>query len=238
MKKIEKTEKKDKEVNNQPRQSVVVATANPGKLRELKKLLPKSFELSSLVDYSQSQVREDGHSFVENALIKARHASRLAKLPAIADDSGICVTALNNAPGLYSARYSQMEFNHATHFVFDTRYSVDDNNNQKLLLALAAEKQRHAFFHCALVYVEHEFDAMPLIATANWYGSIVRREPKGRRGFGYDPLFLVGDYTKDGLPCTAAQLTDVEKLNLSHRGQASKKLAKLLAEQYPNLMQN
>ncbi len=209
---------------------VVVATANEGKLRELERMLPRFLELSSLGEYSNKQAKETAPSFIENALLKARHAAKIAKRPAIADDSGLCVTALNNAPGLYSARYSQMDFDHARHFSHDHRRSMDDNNNQKLLEAMAGIKQRSAFFYCALVYVENEFDEMPIIATASWQGTIVPRKPKGKNGFGYDSVFYVDDFQRDGLPCTAAQLTDVEKKRLSHRAQATRKLAELLVE--------
>ncbi len=207
------------------KQSLVIATTNQGKLRELEHLLPKRFTMHRLDEFTSCQVAENGKSFVENALIKARFATKASNLPAIADDSGLCVNSLGGAPGIYSARYCEYDFNHATHYMVDQRISIDENNNQKLLQALAGNKrQRQAYFYCALVYVENEFDPTPIIATAKWHGTIGRK-PRGHNGFGYDPLFVVDDYLKEGLSCTAALLSDSEKRKISHRGQAARLLA-------------
>ncbi len=189
---------------------VVLASGNAGKLRELEALLgPLGIRLIAQGALGIEAAPETAHTFVENALEKARHASVGSGLPAIADDSGLAVDALHGAPGIYSARYAGPE--------------QDDNaNNRKLIAALAGVGDRHARFCCALVYLERPDDPAPLIATGEWRGAIVD-EARGRHGFGYDPHFLVPDLSK-----TAAELEPKLKNSLSHRGQAAQALVAAL----------
>lgn len=187
---------------------VVLATNNAGKLRELQALLgPLGFEVLPKSQFTHDEVAETGASFAANALIKARHASHVSGLPAIADDSGIAVDALNGAPGIYSARYAG-----AT--------ASDEANLQKLLHDMAAvpEGRRGAHYHCALVYVRAADDATPVICEAQWHG-VIARAPRGTGGFGYDPIFWL---PQRGL--TAAELASEEKNRLSHRAQALQQL--------------
>ena len=189
---------------------VVVATANPGKVRELTETLaPLGFELLVQGELGITSVPEVGCTFVENALAKARHAAREAGLPAIADDSGLVVPALGGAPGIRSARYAGEP-------------PDDQRNNARLRRALAGQTSRDAFFTCTLVYLDAADDPAPLIGTARWHGTLIDT-PRGHNGFGYDPLFLVADLGK-----TAAELTLAEKNRLSHRGRACRRLAALL----------
>lgn len=188
---------------------LVLASGNAGKLRELDALLrPLGIALSPQSDWSVTDVAEDGLSFVENALIKARHAAAATGLPAVADDSGLVVPALGGAPGIYSARYAGEP-------------ADDAANNRKLLAAMQDfdGEDRRAFFHCAMALLRHPDDPVPLIASASWWGRIARA-PRGAGGFGYDPLFEVA-----GRDLTSAQLAAEEKNRLSHRGQAARKLA-------------
>jgi XTP/dITP diphosphohydrolase len=182
---------------------VVLATRNAGKARELQKMLGNRFELLTLKDMDIPSPSEDGLTFVENALLKARHASRLAGLPAIADDSGLCVDALNGAPGIHSARYAGDN-------------TTDALNNAKLLADLGGlpQEERTARFHCTLVYLRHAEDPEPVICQGIWYGRIVE-EPKGENGFGYDPLFFADD-----TGCVSAELDAETKNKKSHRGKA------------------
>jgi XTP/dITP diphosphohydrolase len=194
--------------------SMVLASNNPGKLREFAQIL-STFDYQ-VIPQSQLQVpevAEIGLSFVENALIKARQAAQHTGLPAIADDSGIEVDALQGAPGIYSARFAGVG-------------ASDDKNNQLLLAKLTQvpSSQRTARYHCVIVYMHHPNDPMPLICQGTWEGHIVL-EPRGENGFGYDPLFYVPTHH-----CTSAELDPEIKNQLSHRGQALRALHLALAQ--------
>ena len=183
---------------------VVLATGNPGKLQELRAMLePLAIEIVPLSQFSRTAVPETGLTFVENAISKARHAAQLAKLPAIADDSGLEVDALQGAPGIYSARYAG-------------EHASDEDNLRKLLAALSGRKaaERTARYCCALVYMRWEHDPFPLISQASWEGRI-GETPRGSGGFGYDPIFELPQRA-----ITVAELPAEEKTQLSHRGQA------------------
>ena len=183
---------------------VVLATGNAGKLQELRAMLePLAIEVVPLSQFTRAAVSETGLTFVENAIIKARHAAQLAQLPAIADDSGLEVDALHGAPGIYSARYAG-------------EHASDDDNLRKLLAALAGRNptQRGARYCCALVYLRWEQDPFPLISQASWEGRIAET-PRGSGGFGYDPIFELPQRA-----LTVAELPAAEKNQLSHRGQA------------------
>jgi XTP/dITP diphosphohydrolase len=183
---------------------VVVATGNPGKLQELRAMLePLAIEVVPLSQFTRTAVPETGLTFVENAIIKARHAAQLAKLPAIADDSGLEVDALQGAPGIYSARYAG-------------EHASDEDNLRKLLAALSGRKaaERTARYCCALVYMRWEHDPFPLISQASWEGRITEA-PRGSGGFGYDPIFELSQRS-----VTVAELPAAEKNQLSHRGKA------------------
>jgi len=187
-------------------QKIVLATGNQGKVKELGAMLSElNIEVMPQSQFSVSEVAETGTTFVENAIIKARHAAKETGLPAIADDSGIEVDALKGAPGVYSARYAGPQAN-------------DQDNIDKLLHALTNHSARTARFWCVLVYMRHEHDPTPIICQASWEGEITQSQ-QGREGFGYDPVFYV---PSEG--CTSAQLTKDEKNALSHRGQALKML--------------
>ena len=191
----------------------VLATSNRGKVAELSALLVNaglSLRITAQTELGVSSPPETGVTFVENALLKARHAARSTGLPAIADDSGLVVPALGGAPGVNSARYAGEE-------------ADDGANIAKLLDALAPRRlDRSAQFYCALVALRHADDSAPLIATGSWTGTIAA-VPRGRGGFGYDPVFLV-----PRLDRTAAELTPEEKNRLSHRGQALRGMVALL----------
>jgi XTP/dITP diphosphohydrolase len=190
----------------------VVATANPGKLREFRTLLAGlPFELTSLAELGLPSPEETGSSFLDNALMKARHAAVKSGCAAVADDSGIEVDALGGAPGIYSARYAGSG-------------ASDAANNAKLLGALAGVPPdgRRARYRCALAYVDTA-DSPPLVAEAAWDGVIVE-SPRGSGGFGYDPYFWLPELGK-----TAAELDPAEKNRLSHRGKAMRTLRELLA---------
>lgn len=195
--------------------TIVLATGNHGKVKELATLLEK-FDISvkPQSEFNVPDVAETGTTFVENAIIKARHAAKITGLPAIADDSGLEVDALQGAPGVYSARYAGAD-------------ASDDDNTQKLLRALETVEasKRSARFHCVLVYMRHENDPTPLICHGQWEGQITT-EKMGEQGFGYDPVFWQEDLQK-----TSAQLPRDIKNNLSHRGQALKALVAKLTEQ-------
>jgi XTP/dITP diphosphohydrolase len=183
---------------------VVLATGNPGKLQELRAMLePLAIDVVSLSQFTRTAVPETGLTFVENAIIKARHAAQLAKLPAIADDSGLEVDALQGAPGIYSARYAG-------------EHASDEDNVRKLLAVLSGRKaaERTARYCCALVYLRWEHDPFPLISQASWEGRITQA-PRGRGGFGYDPIFELSQRS-----VTVAELPAAEKNQLSHRGKA------------------
>lgn len=187
---------------------VVLASNNKGKVRELGQMLSSlDVEVLPQSEFNAGEIEETGLTFVENAIIKARHAAKVSGLPAIADDSGLEVDALNGAPGIYSARFAGSG-------------ASDEENLQKLLNELqdVPDEQRTARFQCLLVYLRHADDPTPLICQGTWEG-IITREPRGDNGFGYDPVFYVPTHQ-----CTSAQLTPEQKNQLSHRGQALKKL--------------
>ena len=190
----------------------VLATGNAGKLREMAALLaPIGLRLIAQGELGIAAAAETGVTFVENALQKARHASAAARLPAIADDSGLVVPALGGAPGVRSARYAGDD-------------ATDAQNNRKLIGALAGIEDRSAWFYCALVFIERPEDPAPLLATGLWRGRIID-QPRGEGGFGYDPHFLV-----PRLDRTSAELAPEEKNALSHRGQAVAALLHRLRE--------
>ena len=191
---------------------LVLASANPGKLREIGAMLG-SFDLILQKDLGIAEADEPHATFLENALAKARHASRAANLPALADDSGLCVEALGGEPGVHSAYYAGREGNRETR---------DARNNAKLLSALG--ENRAAYYCCLMVMVKHPDDPRPLVAEGIWRGEIARA-PRGSSGFGYDPLFFLQDLGK-----TAAELDPAEKNRISHRGIALAKLIALLNE--------
>lgn len=198
-------------------QKIVLASANPGKLMELQKTLQGiEFEFVSQTAFNIPDAVEDGLSFVENAIIKARHACKHSGLAAIADDSGLEVDALNGKPGIYSARYAGMDAN---------RESNDKANNQKLLkdLANVPEEKRTARFQCVIALLRFENDPMPLICQGTWEGEILFAET-GDNGFGYDSLFYVPTHH-----CASAELTPEVKNQLSHRGQAIRQLLERLS---------
>lgn len=189
---------------------IILASNNTGKIREFNAMLTGIYEVVSMSDMNVKEVPEIGLTFVENALIKARNASEQSGLPALADDSGIVVDALNGAPGIYSARYAG---NHGD----------DEANTQKILdnMAQVADAQRSARFWCAIVFVEHANDPTPIIIQRGWEGEIMR-EKSGENGFGYDPIFYVPTHKK-----SSAELSSEQKNDISHRGKA---LQALLSE--------
>jgi len=191
---------------------VVLATANPGKLREMREILaPSHVEVWPLAEFTAYSAEETGKSSVENAILKARFAAQAADMPAIADDSGLEVDALQGAPGIYSARYAGPG-------------ADDAANNRKLLAELepVPDEQRTARYCCAMVYLRRPADPMPVIAQATWEGRIAR-VPRGRGGFGYDPVFVVA-----GGQRMAAEYDAAEKNLVSHRGQALRALVAAL----------
>jgi XTP/dITP diphosphohydrolase len=199
--------------------TIVLATGNKGKVKELAHLLAEhQISIVPQSDFNVSEVAETGTTFVENAIIKARHAAKITGLPAIADDSGLAVDALDGAPGVYSARYAGED-------------ASDDDNTNKLLSALAnvSDDKRSARFHCVLVYMHSAEDPTPLICHGVWEGSICR-EKLGEQGFGYDPVFWQADRQ-----LTSAQLPRDIKNQLSHRGQALAQLVPLLLEKQKRL---
>ncbi|MFT6325116.1 MAG: XTP/dITP diphosphohydrolase [Crocinitomicaceae bacterium] len=194
------------------KQKVVLASSNKGKLVELEYALAEfNVTLIPQSQFSVPDADETGLSFIENAILKARHASALTGLPALADDSGLEVDALNGAPGIYSARFSSDE---------NGKGATDESNNRKLLIELAGvlPKDRTARYHCVLAFVKHELDPNPIICQGAWEG-VINTEFCGDGGFGYDPLFFVKNQNK-----TAAQLTNQEKKKISHRGLAIEQL--------------
>lgn len=196
---------------------IVLATSNPGKLKELQALLaPLALEVLPLGNFTTVAADETGLSFVENALLKARHAASAAGLPAIADDSGLEVDALQGAPGIYSARYAGED-------------ASDLDNLNKLVAAMRGLPafQRSARYRCALAFMRWDRDPAPLICQASWEGRIID-EPRGSGGFGYDPVF---ELVERGL--TVAQLPLEEKNHLSHRGRALQELVAQLRKQPP-----
>ena len=198
---------------------LVIASNNPGKLREIEAILaPLAIEVVTQGALGVPEAEEPHCTFIENALAKARHASRITGLPALADDSGVCVHALGGEPGVHSARYAEGGTS--------GREDQDRRNNEKLLQALSGATDRGAHYYCVIVLVRHADDPQPLIAEAEWHGEILR-EPRGSGGFGYDPLFLIPELVKTG-----AELAAQEKNAVSHRGRALVKLvARLRAMQ-------
>jgi XTP/dITP diphosphohydrolase len=192
---------------------VVLASGNAGKLSEMRELLAGcGLEVLPQSEFGIDPPREDGSSFVENALIKARHAARASGLPAVADDSGLAVDALGGRPGIHSARFAGDGCR-------------DEDNNARLLAELAdvPAGRRSARFHCVVVFVRDADDPAPLVREGRWEGSI-GFGPRGAGGFGYDPLFLVAGDTR-----TAAEMPAAEKNRVSHRAQALKALVAVLA---------
>ncbi|OGV28309.1 MAG: non-canonical purine NTP pyrophosphatase, RdgB/HAM1 family [Legionellales bacterium RIFCSPHIGHO2_12_FULL_37_14] len=183
-------------------QSLILATTNQGKINELTALL-KPITCIPQQALNIKEIEESGLTFVENALLKARHASKIGKLPALADDSGLVVAALNGEPGIYSARFAAIN---------GSKLSNMDYLLKRLTKTKPAD--RTAYFYCALALVQHESDPMPLVITAKWCG-IITQEKQGNLGFGYDPIFYL-----PSLGLTAAQLSLNKKNTLSHRGQA------------------
>ena len=189
---------------------LVIASNNQGKLREISALLePLTITVVPQSDFDVSEVDEPYGTFVENALTKARHASHCSGLPALADDSGICVQALNGAPGVNSARYAGEP-------------KSDARNNQKLIEALKQQTDRRAYYYCVIVLLRHADDPQPIIVDGSWHGEIID-PPRGEGGFGYDPYFYLPEFGK-----TSAELTAEEKNRISHRGQALAKLVDIL----------
>ncbi|BCK86540.1 dITP/XTP pyrophosphatase [Sideroxyarcus emersonii] len=182
---------------------LVIASNNPGKLREFQRMLaPLGIEVLTQAQLGISEAEEPHCTFVENALAKARHVSRESGLPALADDSGICVEALGGAPGVISARYA------------GDNPKSDVRNNEKLLREMQGVADRRAHYYCVLVLVRHADDPQPLIAEGEWHGEIFHEE-RGDGGFGYDPMFWLPQFGK-----TAAELTHDEKAQISHRAKA------------------
>ena len=196
---------------------LVLASGNPGKLGEIRALLaPLDIEVVSQGELGIDEAGEPHFTFLENALAKARHASGASGLPALADDSGICVDALGGDPGVNSAYFAGSQGN---------REERDARNNAKLLDALARQCVKSAHYACVLVLVRHSTDPQPLVAEGNWRGVITDR-PRGSNGFGYDPLFLLPELGK-----TAAELDSAEKNRISHRGLALNRLMLRLREE-------
>lgn len=183
---------------------IVLASGNRGKLKEFNEIFaPLQIDVMPQSDFAVQDADETGLSFVENAIIKARHAARVTGLPALSDDSGLEVDVLNGAPGIYSARYAGAGCG-------------DDENNRKLLQALeqVPTEQRSARFQCVLVFMRHAEDPTPLICQGSWEG-VILDTPRGHNGFGYDPLFFVPE-----LNCASAELSSEQKQKYSHRGKA------------------
>lgn len=193
---------------------LVVASSNPGKLREIEALLaPLSIEVVPQSSLGIADADEPHSSFLENALAKARHASRASGLPALADDSGLCVAALAGEPGVHSAYYAGRK---------GSREERDARNNEKLLKNLL--DKRAAYYACVMVLVRHPDDPLPLVAQGLWHGEIAR-SARGVNGFGYDPLFYLPELKK-----TAAELDAATKNRLSHRAQALSRLLSLIKD--------
>ena len=190
---------------------LVLASHNPGKLRELQALLGDSIVIRSISEFTQIEPQETGLTFIENAILKARYACQISGLPALADDSGLTVDYLQGAPGIYSARYSAS--------------GGDAGNNRKLLEALqgVTDAQRGAQFICVLALLQHADDPLPIICEGRWQGRILHAA-QGEQGFGYDPLFYVAEQQ-----CSSAELPRALKNQLSHRAQAMQLLKQRLS---------
>jgi XTP/dITP diphosphohydrolase len=191
-------------------QRLILASNNKGKLKEFNQLLSTvGFDVHAQGEYNVPEADEPFHTFVENALQKARHAARLTGLPALADDSGVCVNALGGAPGVYSARFAGEP-------------KSDARNNEKMIAELAKHDDKSAYYYCVLVFVRHADDPQPIIADGCWNGVMIDT-PRGEGGFGYDPYFFIPALGK-----CAAELAPEEKNALSHRGQALRALVEKL----------
>ena len=191
-------------------QRLILASNNAGKLKEFNELLSTvGFSVHAQGEFGVPEADEPFHTFVENALQKARHASRLTGLPALADDSGVCVNALGGAPGVYSARFAGEP-------------KSDARNNEKMIADLAAHADKSAYYYCVLVFVRHADDPQPVIADGRWNGEMIAT-PRGNSGFGYDPHFFIPALGK-----CAAELSSDEKNAMSHRGQALRALVEKL----------
>lgn len=189
---------------------IVLASGNLGKLKEFRQMLePAGYRVVPQSDYHVSEADEPYFTFIENALTKARHVSRLTGKPALADDSGLCVNVLGGKPGVLSARYAGEP-------------KSDDRNNARLIADLAGLPDKTANYYCVLVYVRSADDPQPVIADGRWFGRIVDT-PRGTNGFGYDPYFWIPEFGK-----TAAELTPDEKNSHSHRGMALRALLEKL----------
>jgi len=198
-------------------EQLVLASSNEGKIREIRAILaPLGIEVIPQSHYGVPEAEEPHDTFIENALAKARHAAAATGLPALADDSGICVDALGGAPGVYSARWAGEP-------------KSDERNNDRLLQLLASHESRKAHYYCVIVLLRHPDDPQPLIAEGEWRGEILR-ERRGRGGFGYDPLFLDPAVGKTG-----AELPMEHKNRISHRGKALSALVEKLKERSWNL---
>lgn len=202
--------------SSHPLSRIVLASNNPGKLREFSALNTLGIEIVPQHELGVGEAAEPHPTFVENALEKARHAARATGLPALADDSGLCVHALSGAPGVYSARYAHLA----------GKEKSDAANNARLLDVLRTHTDRRAYYYCVLVLVRHVDDPQPLIADGHWCGEILN-EARGGHGFGYDPLFYV-----PALRASAAELEPAVKTMHSHRALALAKLIDQLKEQW------
>ena len=192
---------------------LVIASNNPGKLREIGHLLePLGLEVLPQSVFDIPEVDEPYCTFIENALAKARHASRCSGLPALADDSGICVNVLNGQPGIHSARYAGEP-------------KSDERNNQKLIEALTHQSDHNAHYYCVMVLVRHVDDPQPIIADGSWHGQIIP-QPRGSGGFGYDPHFYLPE-----LGVTSAELPLEQKNKISHRSQALIRLVESIRQE-------
>jgi XTP/dITP diphosphohydrolase len=191
-------------------QRLILASNNKGKLKEFNELLSTvGFDVHAQGEYDVPEADEPFHTFVENALQKARHAARITGLPALADDSGVCVNALGGAPGVYSARFAGEP-------------KSDARNNEKMIAELAKHADKSAYYYCVLVFVRHADDPQPIIADGRWNGVMVDT-PRGEGGFGYDPYFFIPSLDK-----CVAELAPEQKNALSHRGQALRALVEKL----------
>lgn len=201
----------------EPVKRIVIASNNPGKLREFREMLaPLGIEIVPQAMLGIPEADEPHATFVENALAKARHASRASGMPAFADDSGICVAALGGEPGVHSARFA----NDAPAGAPRERDGQDRRNNEKLIALLKGQTDRRAHYYCVIVLTRRPDDPEPLIVEGRWHGEVIDA-PRGTNGFGYDPYFYLPEFGR-----TAAELTPQEKNAVSHRGKA---LAALLA---------
>jgi len=194
--------------------SIVLASGNPGKKAEIEQLLaPFGTRIVTQVELGITEAEEPYETFLENAMAKARHACFATRLPALADDSGLCVDALGGAPGVHSAYYAGRE---------GSRAERDARNNARLQAELGKSADRSAYYFCVLVLMRGPGDAQPLVAEAKWHGEIARA-PRGSGGFGYDPYFWLKDLGK-----TAAELAPADKNRVSHRGQALQRLLEMV----------